>query len=67
MAKLNEIEEDYKKSFPKYDHREFINVLNIGLNTNIFNEEDDIRNLENKMYNFLFRTQGNNNENHMLQ
>lgn len=67
MAKLNEIEEDYKKSFPKYDHREFINVLNIGLNTNIFNEEDDIRNLENKMYNFLFRTQGNNNENHILQ
>lgn len=67
MAKLNEIEEDQKRPFPKYDHREFVNVLNIGFSTNIFSEDDDIKNLESKMHSFLFRKEENNNKSYTLQ
>ena len=56
LAKLHTIETDLQKDFHEYDLRQFIYVLNVGLNTESFRENDSVEIVRQKLENLLLKT-----------
>lgn len=54
LLQLSEIEKDLDNHIRQYDLREFIEVLNVGLSTDIFSEYDSVQTIRDKLEDHLF-------------
>ncbi len=55
LIQLSEIEKDLDNDIKRYDLREFIDVLNVGFSTDLFNEHDSVNTTREKLENYLFQ------------